>query len=89
MKAEITKVHKDGSFNLEVTCEHCGLRITRSSAKWGMDCKNRCSEKALKKQMKTDPITKEWVGIMHELSSGKSEHGNAVDKMLKFLEVNK
>lgn len=46
---------------LSITCRHCGKPITRTSARYGMDCEDRCAEKAHKKATKenggVDPMT--------------------------------
>ena len=35
---------KDGKESVEITCEHCGEPISKTSA-FGMDCKNDCDKK--------------------------------------------
>ena len=47
--------------HLWVSCEYCGGPIVRTSAKYGMDCAKRCSEKRFKAYIKknpTDPVIK-------------------------------
>jgi len=44
---------KNGGYNVtSPKCETCGEPITRSSWNYGMDCKNKCSEKEFKKMRK-------------------------------------
>jgi len=35
--------------NVDISCEFCGEPISRTSVKFGMDCKNRCAEKKYRK----------------------------------------
>lgn len=43
---------KNGGVHISLKCETCGEPITRSSWNYGMDCKNKCSEKEFKKMRK-------------------------------------
>lgn len=39
------------SESVNITCEFCGEPISRTSAGFGMDCKNRCAEKKYRKMI--------------------------------------
>lgn len=53
--------HKNGGIEIDLRCPTCKEPITRTSVKYGMDCANRCGEKAYKAEIKRlgfDPMKK-------------------------------
>jgi hypothetical protein len=39
-------MRNDGKIHLTITCAICGEPLIKTSAKYGMDCKNDCNKKA-------------------------------------------
>jgi hypothetical protein len=48
--------HKNGGIEIDLCCPTCKEPITRTSVKYGMDCANRCGEKAQIKRLGYDPM---------------------------------
>ena len=66
MKQKITKL-PNGGIAVDLACEFCGLPITKTSVKFGMDCANHCSETKHKKMFGNRDMKTELMDFLKNL----------------------
>ena len=61
-------VDEKGNKDIFLNCQNCGKPINKTSVEFGMDCEDKCGEKAYKKLIKTNPQAKLFAQFMKSIA---------------------